>query len=154
MSDFDLRRNSFGRLVLTTADGQTHEGVVAVRAFPIAAADEGISLVGAEGHELAWIPRLDDLPDHLRQLVREELAQREFVPVVRRLVSVSTFATPSHWRVNTDRGDTQFILRGEEDIRRIDRGRLLITDSHGMQYLIPDLYALDAYSRRLLDRFL
>jgi hypothetical protein len=154
MSDFQLSRNSFGRLVLTTADGQIHEGVVAVRAFPIGAPDEGISLVGPEGHELAWIERLDDLPDHLQRLVGEELAQREFVPVITRLVAVSTFATPSHWNVMTDRGDAQFILRGEEDIRLIGHGRLLISDSHGMQYLVPDLYALDAHSRRLLDRFL
>lgn len=154
MSDFLLSRNSFGRLVLRTADGETHEGVVAVRAFPLATPDEGISLVGADGHELAWVERLDELPEHLRQLVREELAQREFVPVIERLLAVSTFATPSQWRVHTDRGLTQFTLRGEEDIRRFGQARLLIGDSHGMQYLIPDLYALDAHSRALLDRFL
>jgi hypothetical protein len=127
---------------------------VAVRAFPVAAPDEGISLLGADGHELAWIARLDQLPEPLRQLVGEELAQREFVPVIEQLVAVSTFATPSQWQVHTDRGATQFTLRGEEDIRRIGHGKLLIGDSHGMQYLIPDLYALDAHSRRLLDRFL
>ena len=154
MSDFELSRNSFGRLVLKAADGRVHEGVVAVRAFPIAAPDEGISLVGSEGHELVWIARLDDLPDDMRRLVGEELAQREFVPVIERLVTVSTFATPSHWRVTTDHGETEFILRGEEDIRRIGHGKLLIGDSHGMQYLVPDLYALDGHSRKLLDRFL
>ena len=31
---------------------------------------------------------------------------------------------------------------------------LLITDSHGIQFLIRDRYALDAHSRRILDRFL
>ncbi|MBU0753042.1 MAG: DUF1854 domain-containing protein [Gammaproteobacteria bacterium] len=154
MSDFELSRNSFGRLVLKAADGRVHEGVVAVRAFPIAAPDEGISLVGSEGHELVWIARLDDLPDDMRRLVGEELAQREFVPVIERLVAVSTFATPSYWRVTTDHGETEFILRGEEDIRRIGHGKLLIGDSHGMQYLVPDLYALDGHSRKLLDRFL
>lgn len=44
-TDFDLRRDPFGRLVLTTADGQEHVGVVAVRAFPIAAPEEGVSLL-------------------------------------------------------------------------------------------------------------
>ena len=33
----DLRRDAFGRLVLTDAQGHEHAGVVAVRAFPIAA---------------------------------------------------------------------------------------------------------------------
>jgi hypothetical protein len=152
--DYQLSRNAFGRLVLTTVNGERHEGVTPVRAFPIDAPDEGISLVSAEGHELAWIDRLQDIPDAAQQLVDEELARREFMPVIARLAAVSTFATPSSWSVETDRGTTTFILRGEEDIRRIDLGKLLITDSHGIQYLIPDLYTLDAHSRKLLDRFL
>jgi hypothetical protein len=30
----------------------------------------------------------------------------------------------------------------------------LITDAHGIRYLIPDVEALDAHSRRLLERYL
>jgi hypothetical protein len=45
-------------------------------------------------------------------------------------------------------------LKAEEDIRRIDRGRLLINDSHGLQLMIDDPAALDARSRRFLERFL
>ena len=41
-------------------------GVVPVRAFPISAAEEGIALVSTDGHELAWIDQLADLPDELR----------------------------------------------------------------------------------------
>ncbi len=152
--DFRLSRNAFGRLVLVAADGAVHEGVVPVRAFPIAAPEEGISLVSAEGHELAWIDRLADLPPQPRALVEEELASREFVPEIRRLRGVSSFATPSTWEVETDRGETSFVLKGEEDIRRLGANGLLIADSHGIQFLIRDLTTLDKASRRLLDRFL
>jgi hypothetical protein len=151
---FSLSHNAFGRLVLTTAAGEQHEGVVAVRAFPIEAPDEGISLVSAEGHELAWIDELGTADPSIRQIIIDELAKREFMPIVQRLRAVSTFATPSTWSVDTDRGATELVLRGEEDIRRIGSGKLLISDSHGIQYLIPDLAALDRHSRRLLDRFL
>ena len=41
---FDLRRNPHGRLVLRLADGTEHEAVTPVRAFPIAAPQEGLSL--------------------------------------------------------------------------------------------------------------
>ncbi|MEW5889743.1 MAG: DUF1854 domain-containing protein [Pseudomonadota bacterium] len=149
-----LSRNAFGRLVLVAADGTVHEGVVPVRAFPVAAPEEGISLVSAEGHELAWIDRLADLPAEMRALVEEELASREFVPEILRLRRVSSFATPSTWEVETDRGDTSFVLKGEEDIRRLGANGLLIADSHGIQFLVRDLTALDKTSRRLLDRFL
>ena len=149
-----LIRDPHGRLQLTTADGVVHEGVVPVRAFPIAAPAEGIALVGTDGHELAWIDRLADLPDATRSLIEEELASREFVPEIRRLRHVSTFAIPSTWDVETDRGNTRFVLKGEEDIRRLGASTLLIGDSHGVQYLIRDLQSLDKASRRLLDRFM
>lgn len=153
-ADFTLARNAFGRLVLTLPDGSAHEGVVPVRAFPIAAPDEGISLVGSDGHELAWIARLSTLDPERQQLVADELAQREFMPVVSRLIAVSTFATPSQWTVSTDRGDTTFTLKGEEDIRRLPNNALLIADNHGIQYLVKDRTALDRQSRKFLDRFL
>lgn len=151
---FALERNSFGRLVLTLPGGEPQTGVVPVRAFPIAAPNEGLSLVGTDGHELLWVDRIDALPAATRALIEEELATREFVPVIHRIKSVSTFATPSTWAVETDRGDTQFVLKGEEDIRRLEAGRLLIASSHGIQFLVPDRFALDRHSKRLLERFL
>lgn len=151
---FALERNSFGRLVLTLPSGQTHAGVVPVRAFPIAAPNEGLSIVGTEGQEVLWIDRIDALPAATRALIEEELATREFVPTIRRIKSVSTFSTPSTWEVDTDRGDTRFVLKGEEDIRRLEAGRLLIASSHGIQFLVPDRFALDRHSKRLLERFL
>jgi hypothetical protein len=42
-ADFQLRRHPLGRLVLTDAAGVEHLGVTPVRAFPIAAPDEGLS---------------------------------------------------------------------------------------------------------------
>lgn len=153
-TDFRLSRDAYGRLVLTAADGASNVGVVAVRAFPIAAPDNGISLLDAEGHELAWIDRLADLPAETRTLMENELASREFMPEIRRIKEVSSFATPSTWQIETDRGATSFVLKGEEDIRRLGHTMLLIADSHGIQFLIRDLGALDRTSRKLLDRFL
>ena len=62
-----LSRNAHGRLVLVLADGARHEGVTPVRAFPIAAPAEGLSLVGQDGHELLWLDHLDHLPADARR---------------------------------------------------------------------------------------
>ncbi|NWG88119.1 MAG: DUF1854 domain-containing protein [Hydrogenophilaceae bacterium] len=153
-ADFKLARNGLGRLVLALADGEIHEDVVPVRAFPIAAPTEGVALMSMDGHELVWIERLDALPAETRELVEAALAGREFMPEILRIDQVSTFATPSTWQVTTDRGETRLILRGEEDIRRLPGGVLLVADSHGVQFLIRDLTKLDRHSRKLLDRFL
>ncbi|WP_416758749.1 DUF1854 domain-containing protein [Roseateles sp. So40a] len=149
-----LARDAFGRLTLIDEAGQTHEQVTPVRAHPLSAPEDGISLVGTDGHEIAWIDRLGDLPEALRELLRDELAHREVTPTVLRLLEVSTFSTPSQWTVETDRGVTEFILKSEEDIRRIGEGRLLIASSHGLHFLVPDRFALDRHSRKLLERFL
>lgn len=154
MSNFQLTRNAAGRLVFTSADGQTHEGVVPVRAFPIAAPDECISLTSRDGHELVWLEKLDSLPDDIRALIIDELACREFTPEISRISQVSSFATPSTWQVETNRGDTELQLKAEDHIRRLSPSALLITDSHGVSFLIRDLEQLDAHSRKLLDRFL
>ncbi|MGB9356369.1 MAG: DUF1854 domain-containing protein, partial [Azonexus sp.] len=60
--DFTLDRDAYGRLVLKAKNDEIHVGVVPVRAFPIAAPDEGIALINTEGHEVGWAARLADLP--------------------------------------------------------------------------------------------
>lgn len=151
---FQLERDAHGRLLLTTADGVRHAGVVPVRAFPIAAPHEGLAMVDTDGREVAWVNALDRLNAPLRSLIEEELVSREFTPEIRRIVAVSTFSTPSVWQVDTDRGLASFVLKGEEDIRRLKDGALWISDSHGIQFVVRDRRALDRRSRRLLERFL
>ena len=102
-AQFDLQRDAYGRLVLTTLSGERHEGVTPVRAFPIAAPDEGISLVNYEGHEVGWVEQLAELPPAIGQLLEEELASREFVPEIEQITDVSSFACPSTWQLVTNR---------------------------------------------------
>ena len=154
---FELVQDPSGALRLTTADGCAHLGVVPVRAFPLAAPDEGISLVSLDGHEVGWVAHLSALQAghaDVYALLQEALALRDFVPQITRLLSVSSFGTPSVWQVQTSRGDTSFVLKGEEDIRRLSRSALLITGGQGVHYSVPDMAALDRHSRRLLERFL
>jgi len=151
--DFDLRRDAFGRLVLTV-DGHMHTGVVPARAFPVSAAQGPLSLVDEDGHELAWIPDWAALDTQRRALIEVALQTREFMPVIERLLSVSSLATPSTWDVETDRGRARLTLKGEEDIHRLSATVMLIADAQGVQYLIRDVPDMDRHSRKLLDRFL
>ena len=153
MMDFEFETNALGQWVLTL-NGQRHVGVMAVRAFPVAAPDEAISIVDDHGHERVWIAQLADLSETVRSRVRQALTEREFMPVIQKLHGVSSFATPSTWDIETDRGPTQLVLKGEEDIRRLSVSVLLVTDTQGVQYLIRDLPQMDRHSRKLLDRFL
>jgi hypothetical protein len=154
MINFTLSRDSFGKLNLIDANGVLHENVSPVRAFPIQAPEEGLSLVNTDGKEVAWLDRISDLSPQVADIVREELAGREFMPEIKRIVDVGSYACPSTWTVDTDRGETSFVLRGEEDIRRIGSLSLLVSDSHGIHFLIRDQFTLDKHSKKILDRFL
>ncbi|PXX47540.1 DUF1854 domain-containing protein [Undibacterium pigrum] len=151
---FTLTRNSFGKLILNNEAGEIFEGVSPVRAFPIQSPLVGISLVMTDGREVAWIDQLDDLAADARELVMEELEGREFMPEISSILRVTSFALPCTWTVSTDRGETDFVLKGDEDIRRIGKTSLLITDNHGIQFLIRDMYEINKHSRKILDRFL
>ena len=109
---FPTARDSYGRLVLTAENGERHEGVTPVRAFPIAAPDEGMSLVNYEGHEVGWVDRIADLPPAIGRLIEEELASREFVPEIERITDVSSFACPSTWQLLTNRGSRAGVAEG------------------------------------------
>ncbi len=155
-----LEQDSFGQLVLVDTAGQRHVGVQPVRAFPLSAAAERaegeamISLLGRDGHELLWIERFGQLDTASRTLLEAELASRQFMPRIARLIGVSSFSTPSNWQVETDRGATQLELKSEDHIRRLPDGRLLIAGGDGVSYLVENVAALDRHSRRLLERFL
>jgi hypothetical protein len=76
------------------------------------------------------------------------------MPEIQSILSVSSFATPSTWQIETDRGHAELILKAEDHIRRLSQNSLMITDSYGIHFLLRNIDQLDKASRKLLDRFL
>jgi hypothetical protein len=151
---FDLRYDAWGRLVLTDAEGVRHVGVEAVRSFPISDPDRWIALCDGEGREVVSVPSLAALPASVREILEQELARREFVPVIRRILSVPEESEPAQWEVETDRGRTSFLVNTGDDVRRLGPHRALVIDTQGVRYMIDDTNQLDAVSRRILERYL
>jgi hypothetical protein len=150
---FQLHRDAYDRLVLTDADGRILVGVEPVRAFPISSPEDWLSIINAEGSEVLCIREIDKLPSEVRKILEEELSRREFVPIIQRITSVTADVDPSEWHVETNRGETTFLLDSEDDVRRLGAYKALFIDTHGIRYLIPDTRALDYASRRILDRY-
>ena len=149
-----LLHDELGRLIFVDESGQQHTEVEAIRAFPITDPDNGISIVTKEGKELAWVANLQTVAEPARGLLEGTLHQRQFMPIIRRVLRISRTVEPSEWEVETDRGPTRFPLKSDEDVRRLADHRALIFDAHGVRYLIPDLQNLDPGSQRLLERYL
>jgi hypothetical protein len=153
-TNFGLQHDAWGRLVLIDADGRRFVGVEPIRVFPISSPQHWISICDAEGREIACVEDLAKLPERARQVLEEDLARREFIPQIKRIVKVSGGSEPSEWEVETDRGTTTFMLKSDDDVRRLGAHSVLIMDSYGIRYLIADSRQLDAHSRRLLERYL
>ncbi len=149
-----LSLDAFGRLVLVLPGAGPLVGVFPVRCFPFSAPTRRISLCDPHGAEVACIEDLTRLPTPIRELIEGEMARREFLPVITRILEVSPGGEPSAWHVVTDRGRTRFLLASEDHVRRLGAEGLLISASDGVRFRIVDHKALDARSRRVLRRYL
>jgi len=150
----DLFLDAHGHLGARFADGREARDLVPVRCFPFAAPDEYVSIVGADGSEVAFVRRIDDLAGESRDVLAAELARHEFIPVVTRIVDVSPGSEPTTWHVETDRGDVRFVLPEEDHVRRLGARGALIVDEHGVRYFVPDRRSLDRKSRQILRAYL
>jgi hypothetical protein len=149
-----LVRDAERRLVFTAPDGKVHLEVEPVRAFPLSDPAHAVSILDALGREIYYIDSLEDVEPEGRRALEQELARREFVPVILRVVNTPPRTEPATWKVETDRGITTFEIESEDSVHRRDPFRISIVDRAGIRYEIPDTRTLDAHSRNVLDRFL
>ena len=105
------------------------------------------------GRDRALVDEPASLDDDSRHALATALGENEFLPKVIRIDRVVHEATWSEWHVTTDRGSRVFVVEQEDHIRRLDDGRHVITDRHGMRYLVPTPDRLDSHSRRWLGRY-
>lgn len=150
---FRLTRDAFANLVLTDADGKEHAGVMPVRMFPFSEPTRWISIVDSQKREVATIDDLGHFPEDIQRLILEELRQQQFLPEIGRILHVSSDTEPCEWKVETDRGPTSFILKSEDDVRRIAPHHYLVSDALGMRYVVSDTRKLDSFSRRVMEEY-
>jgi len=151
---FDLHHDAWGKLVLIDEQGVRHAPVEPVRSFPITDPDHWVSICDAEGKELMRVEDLMALGPEVRRVLEQDLARREFVPIIHRVLSVPADTEPMEWEVETDRGPTRFLIHSGDDVRRLGPYRALLIDTEGIRYLVEDSRELDPLSRRVLEQYL
>jgi len=151
-STLELTLDEDGQLWALTP-GAARLAVFARRAFPLSAPDSYVSLVDEQHFERACFVTLDVLPAAAREVLEQALEKSDFLPEIGKIQAIDQEATLSRWQVDTDRGPRHFIVDQEDHVRPLEDGRHLISDSHGMRYLVPVPSALDPASRKLLARF-
>lgn len=121
-------------------------------ADPLAYPDRYISVVDARDREICLLDILEGLDPESRRLIEAELAEFYSVATVRRVRGLSLRHGPLYWRVDTDRGPREFVVRWNADnILRLADGRLRLTDIDGNRFDVPPLEELDAGSRAWVE---
>lgn len=130
--------------------------VLFFRCFPLGTKDNLISVRNGldDGDtEVGLISNLDLLSASDRNIVEEKLLERYFVPVVQRIEKIEEFYGRYVFHVQTDKGFREVALRNiHEHIRFIGQKRLLIIDSDGCRYDIPNYGELDPNSQQILRK--
>lgn len=140
-----------GRLVATDAQAREHVGVTLIRLFPITDPNNWIAVFDSHGHELGCIESCQTLPSECGDAVAKALTESEFVPIIKRVLHISGNDPPCRWEVETDRGTTELIITDEKNLRRISTWRVLISDAHGIRFLVPDVRQLNAFGRNAVE---
>ncbi len=143
--------DALGQVNVRDDHGNVFENISPVRLFPLSRPHQWIALLDATGRELICIDDPQKLGEINQQILENELSKREFVPILQRVVWVSGNSEPCEWRVETDRGPTSFILKDESDVRRLGDHGVIVVDSFGIRYFIPDRNKLDKYSCRIIE---
>ena len=159
---------SAGQLIsLTLQNGDKGEApeyferIIPVRAFPISAPDEFISIrepdtqLKGRGEEIGMIRRLSDFPKEVADLITLELSRRYFTPTISKIHSFSEKFGYCYWDVTTDAGRVEFIMNNPtSSIRTLEDGRVFMYDIDGNCFTIPNPSALDKHSYRKIEVYL
>jgi hypothetical protein len=105
-----------------------------------------------DGKELLLLSELGKLDGRSRQVLEQSLRLRGLTARILSIESLAHQYGAVYWKVKTDRGGREFVLKGlTEHVRWLGDSRILITDVDGNRFEIPDMTALDKSSRDLLD---
>jgi hypothetical protein len=148
---FTLSRDEWSHLRLTDSAGNVFDDISVVPLFPISSSQQWISLVSKDGEELVCLDTLQGITPENNKLLQEELALREFVPIIEKVIRVSGNQEPCEWVVKTNHGETSFVINSEEDVRRVSAKAVTITDANGIRFRVEDLKKLDSRSRAYVE---
>ena len=121
------------------------------RLFPVSGLMHYISLLDEEGNEQMIIRNIDNLLPESKQALLDCLNERYMIPKITKLIKRTEKFEIWMWTVETDRGEYTFeIINSYQSIKILYDGRILIKDGNDNRYEIPNLYALDKRSIKLI----
>jgi hypothetical protein len=149
---FTLSVDGQGKVVLARPGEEDVKDVRIRRAFPWSEPNRYISIRTSEGKELVLITDLADVGPEQRRLIEQQLERWAFVPRIKRIIEIDMRFGFQQWKVETDRGPTEFRVQEREDVRFLGDGRFSVKDVDGCIYELPSFEQLDEHSRQAVEQ--
>ena len=140
---------------LTILENRSWTKVMVARAFPLSDPHHYLGFLDGAGKDIGLLHDPNALDVESRKIVDEELDKRYFVPVVERSLSVKEEYGTVYWRVETDRGEKEIVVRNLRDnLMELGGSRIIVTDVDGNRFEFPDYTRLDGKSQGIIMRSL
>lgn len=149
---FYTNKNGFLCLKIGETD---HKRVKLSRVLPFSEPYRYISVADMEGKEIGILRDTDSLPAEQAVLVKRELDNRYYCPAVTEIASIKEKMGYFYFDVKI--GDYKKVFAAKDiskSIKMLDDQCIIITDVDGNRYLIEDVWAIDAKSRRRIEPYL
>lgn len=147
-------------LTYTAPDGstETFERVEIIRSFPLTNPDDYLAVRDTTGNrreEIGLISSIHIFDADTVALLNEELNRRYFIPEITKLYSMKEKYGYHYTEAQTSAGRIKFVLNNpSNNIRSLEDGRILITDTDGNCFCLRDPKKLDKASYRIIEIYL
>ncbi len=150
-------------LKIVNAEGEEEffERVVLRRSFPVTAPDEFISVrepdsrLKGRGAEIGMIRNVNIFDKDTVALLNAELELRYFTPIIQKITSAKEKFGYNYWEAETTAGNVSLVLNNPfGNIRKLEDGRIFISDMDGNCFLIPDPLKLDRQSYKVIEIYI
>lgn len=128
-----------------------YSDVTVHRMFPLTHPEHLVTFCDKHGNEIGVVLDPETLDTESREVLLQEMQMAYFIPKIIRVLSIKEEYGVIRWEVETDKGKRSFEVQSRHDIRPMGRNRFIVRDMDGNRYDIPDMSALDAESRSLLE---
>lgn len=147
-------------LRFTAPDGtvETFERVEIIRSFPITNPDDYLAVRNASAgrrEEIGLISSIHLFDADTVALLNAELDRRYFIPEIIKLYSMKEKYGYHYTEALTSAGRIKFVMNNpSNNIRTLEDGRILITDTDGNCFCLRDPKKLDKASYRIIEIYL
>ncbi len=142
-----------GVVRLTLENNRSWTRAQPMRAFPLSNPDQYIGFLDVQNKDIGIITNPALLDAESRKIMEEELEKRYFVPLIRKVLSVKEEFGTVTWKVETDRGQRDIMVRNIRDnLQELSASRIIVTDVDGNRYEFPDISRIDGRSQGIILR--